>query len=46
VGEPAPLFQGQIPSAPRPMVNNSDGLFDGLPVRRGKLVKRTMIKKI
>ena len=46
VGEPAPLFQGQIPSAPRPMVNNSDGLFDGLPVRRGKLAKRTMIKKI
>jgi hypothetical protein len=40
VREPPPLD-----GAVRPVIDNADGLFDGLPPRRGKPAKRTILKK-
>ena len=40
VREPPPLI-----AVSRPVIDNSDGLFDGLPLRKGKPAKRSILKK-
>ena len=47
VREPPPLDpKDQALFMPaEPMINNADGLFDGLPMRQGKLGRRTILRK-
>jgi hypothetical protein len=44
VREPAPL--GDQPRPSEPMVDNADGLFDGLPPRKGKPAKRSILRNV
>ena len=36
----------ELPRPAEPLVDNADGLFDGLPRLQGKLAKRTIIRKV
>jgi hypothetical protein len=44
VREPRSLEE--LPRPAEPLVDNADGLFDGLPRLQGKLAKRTIIRKV
>jgi hypothetical protein len=45
VPDPPPLAAVNLAASAVPMVDNEDGLFDNLPLRKGKPSKRTFLKQ-